>query len=283
MKSGAIMPIIVLCRRWRSTIMGIVSIEAERELEGRVREVGAMLLSLWPGSSGYKDRLEIEEKSDGSFVTKADKTASSMLVDALTKIFPGDGILSEELPISDKLKSMERVWIIDPLDGTSSFISGRDDFSILIGLCQNEQPAFGMMFFPCQNALAVGRRGGGAFINGQPLKLSQAKDLRPQSLYVRTPVKQENAYFFPERMDSGMAFLKLLDGTFDGAIFKKTSHGEWDVAAPAAILLEAGGKMTDQSGAPIRFTKTGKLTTNCLVASNALLHDKIISLIPADS
>src|SRR5262245_59405259 len=113
--------------------MSIHLTAAEQQLESAIRQAGAKLLEYWPGGTSASG-LDVKKKADGSVVTSADFASNEIVVQALRASFPQDGILSEEFPPDDLLKSKSRIWIIDPLDGTQSFVDGNDDFSVLVAL-----------------------------------------------------------------------------------------------------------------------------------------------------
>jgi myo-inositol-1(or 4)-monophosphatase len=175
-------------------------------------------------------------------------------------------VLSEESPIKG---DSERVWIIDPLDGTNSFLNGRDDFSVLVALCEGGAPLLGMMYFPARDLFVIARQGEAATINGQELK--------PGRIYIRN-FQSRRAELAAPMMDSGLALLKVANGELDGAIIRMTTHREWDIAAPMAVILSAGGVASDQAGNQI---KLGRKAIDCpyFIASNGKLHQQLMGLI----
>ena len=259
----------------------MISKEEQKILEQLIRDAGTRLLQYWPGSSpkNRADTLSITQKQDGSFVTKADFESNEILISGLKKLFPNDGIFSEELARDENLSQANRAWIIDPLDGTQSFIDGNDDFSILLGLCVGEKIVFGMMYFPARGLFARGFSTGGATLNGLLMKVSAVDSFRERAIYLRHIKLPEQAYFYDKWMDSGMAFLNLCRGELDGIILKLVHHQEWDLAAPAVMIEESGGVISDEFGAPIRF-KRSPVTTGYFVASNGKIHQRLLDLIP---
>ncbi len=263
--------------------MGIKFNAGEQDLEAAIRRAGAKLLEHWPGAE-TRGELDIQKKSDGSVVTSADFASNEILVAALKKNFPKDGILSEEIPAGDELKKKSRVWIIDPLDGTQSFVDGNDDFSILVALTVDGSSEGGFMFFPARDQFAAAKRGAGAWRDGKRLRVSKSESIRPASVYARnfTPTDPEKAY--GRWLDSGCAFLTLAEGTFDGLIIKIVSHREWDLAAPAIVVEESGGRVSDENGDPVSFKSStfsgGPGSCRYFVASNGRCHDELLKLIP---
>ncbi|MFN8390619.1 MAG: inositol monophosphatase [Bdellovibrionota bacterium] len=249
------------------------------QLEELMRSAGAKLLEFWPGGDRPASRtLGAEKKGDGSFVTQADFASNEILISGLTTLFPDDAILSEEIPPSPELSSRERVWIIDPLDGTKSFMDGNDDFSVLVARCSGRTPDWGGMFFPARKQFATASLGAGATLNGTKLRVSDESKLRPRSVYVRHLKPKREEVVYDRWLDSGCAFLTLSEGRFDGVIIKIVSHREWDLAAPAVVIQESGGTVTDELGKPIAFNE-GAMNYKYFVASNGKTHDELLALI----
>lgn len=251
----------------------------KEQLLDAIRNAGTRLMELWPGSSRSTDSLGINEKADGTLVSKADLLSNEIVLGAIARLFPNDAILSEESPIDTiKLAKSRRSWVVDPLDGTSSFLNGRDDFSILVALCEDSRPTFGVMFFPARGQFVVASRGEGAFLNGRPLRVSNATSLEPGRIYIRNFECARPEVASP-MMDSGLALLKVASGELDGAVIRMKTHREWDIAAPICVLLEAGGLASDQTGTPIPCA-TGSVQFEYFVASNTTIHQQIRDIIP---
>jgi myo-inositol-1(or 4)-monophosphatase len=187
-------------------------------------------------------------------------------------------VLSEEItPDEARLAQSKRTWIIDPLDGTKSFVAGHDDFSILVALVEEERPTFGVMFFPARQQLIIARSGATPECNGRKLAVSKSNTLLPGRIYIRNFECRRPELASP-MMDSGLALLKVACGELDGAIIKMTTHRQWDIAAPSAVLLGAGGRFSDETGAEISF-KPGPLKFTHYLASNGNIHELLQALI----
>ncbi len=252
-----------------------------------VQEAGELLLCKWPGGEGCNLELEQELKADGSLVTEADFASNEHILSALQQLFPEDSILSEEVPPEPGLSERERVWILDPLDGTSHFAKGMDDFSILLGLCEHHEISFGIMYFPAKKRFAIGERGKETTLNGKSLSVSTSEVLREQSVYIRNFEpdfgKVSAGVIQKEDLDSGMGFFKVCEGSLDGVIMRMTTHKEWDIAAPCAVLEGAGGRVSDEKGQPLRFNQGGaSVNFRYIVASNGKTHEELLSLIPKE-
>lgn len=260
--------------------MHSVSVEQEEKLISTIRDAGRILLESWPGRTDGELRraLGIQQKEDGTSVTDADLASNELLVSALRSYFPEDGIVSEETAHDPSEAAKARVWIIDPLDGTKSFIAGRDDFSVLVGLVTEGRPRFGLQYFPARNVLARAAEGHGASANGSPLRVSVASAVRSQSLYLVKCEAPNDPRVRLDPLDSGLAFFKVAAGELDGMILKVVTHQEWDFAAPMAVVLEAGGKVTDENGTPVLLNE-GEIRYRYLVASNGKTHAELLALV----
>ena len=123
------------------------------------RQAGAAILDLYEGP------LDIEQKYEfdlGEPVTQADKIANDLIVHAIRREFPDDGILAEESIDTDRRLAKSRVWMIDPLDGTSGFIDGNGDFAVQIGLAEGGECALGVVYQPLTGVLYRAVRDSGA-------------------------------------------------------------------------------------------------------------------------
>jgi 3'-phosphoadenosine 5'-phosphosulfate (PAPS) 3'-phosphatase len=241
------------------------------ELCAAVRRAGDVLLSLWPGAGRSPQQLRTESKADGSAVTQADLLSNEILIAALQKLFPNDAILSEETPfVADELTCSRRTWVLDPLDGTRSFIEGRDDFSVLVALCEDYTPVYGIMFFPARQQFVIAEQGGPALCNGAAISVSRARILEPGRVYIRNFECLRPEVASP-MMDSGAALLKVANGELDGAIIRMTTHREWDIAAPTAVIRAAGGTVTTETSSQIVFGQ-GRIDFQYLLASNGSIH-----------
>lgn len=243
-------------------------------------DAGKKLMQYWPGSIDLISRnasgaeLAIQAKADGSRVTNADLASNELIVTQLRAQYPYMGILSEEAP-AERSDSPFR-WVIDPLDGTEAFITGREDFSVLIGLCHQEHPILGVMHFPALSLTAQAIEGQVARLNGEELGVSNRKRLQPHSIFGGSFDFHGDAYFTGELLDSGYAFLKLCQGELDAVVIKRGAFKAWDLVAPAAVVLGSGGRVTDEQDQPPRFAVDGALLSRFFVASNGHIHNALL-------
>jgi myo-inositol-1(or 4)-monophosphatase len=248
------------------------------QLIDAVKQAGSFLMTQWPGGAQSVDGLRVQEKPDGTLVTQADMESNRILEEALRRLFPNDAILSEESePDLKRMLQSKRTWIIDPLDGTKSFVAGRDDFSVLVALVEDGLPTTGIMFFPARQQLITSYPERAPECNGTPLSVSKRGTLENGRVYIRNFECRRPEVASP-MMDSGLALLKVACGELDGAIIKMTTHRQWDIAAPSAVLLAAGGSVSDETGAQISF-KAGPLGFKYYIASNGKIHQLLQHLI----
>ena len=256
-----------------------------RQIENLVRQAGDIVRQ-------YHDLPDdIEYKGVNDPVTAADKAVNNFLVDALTQAFPGDGILAEES--KDDLSRLQhnQVWCIDPLDGTKEFIARNGEFSIMVGLAIEGVATLGVVYQPILDFMYSGIRDQGAWLSTAdgrtPLVVSEIDNPASMRLVVsrshRNPITDsiKASLGITQERISGSVGLKcgLIARTeSDLYLHPAPGHKEWDLCAPEAILVGAGGKMTDCWGRALRYNKADVHNHGGLVASNGRAHRRIISL-----
>ena len=252
------------------------------------REAGAAILEIYDGP------LEIEQKAganDREPVTQADRLANEIIVQRLGKEFPEDGILAEESIDTERRLGKSRVWMIDPLDGTTGFIEGNGDFAVQIGLAENGECVLGVVYQPLTGVLYRAVRGGGAWVErpeAEPerTRVSDHMDLATMRLAAsrshRSPrmdrvvqsfgVKQE-----VRRGSVGIKVGLIVEQQCDLYVHLSPRTKQWDTCAPEIILQEAGGKLTDLFGQPLRYNSPEVQNRNGIVASNGVAHQEVIA------
>lgn len=288
----------------------------ERELRISLelaREAGAAILDFYEGP------LEIQQKAgadDREPVTQADKLANEIIVDRLRHEFPDDGMLAEESIDTSHRLDKSRVWMIDPLDGTSGFIEGNGDFAVQIGLTENSQCVLGVVYLPLTGVLYRAVRGGGTWIErpdddsdrgsrpeapavprrrggqaGSPRGLAEQVHVSDH-LEVSTMRLAASRSHRSPRMDQVVQAFGIKDEVLRGSVGIKVGliveqqcdlyvhlsprTKQWDTCAPEIILREAGGAITDLFGQPLGYNKAQVQNRNGVVASNGVAHQRII-------
>ncbi len=265
----------------------------EKELETAIalsHKAGEKILEFYALEIIAEQKYGIDNLSEP--VTIADRTASQIIVEGIAQAFPGDGILSEEEDDTIEIRvSRNRVWMIDPIDGTWGFIKKDGDFGVQIGLTENGESVLGIVFLPAHNALFYAAKGGGAFLSekGQPakrLKVSDKNDFKKMNLASsrnhRSPRMHRiiEDFGFRKEIQRGSVGLKvglIADQIADLYIHLSPRTKFWDTCAPQIILEEAGGKMTDIFGSPLRYDLHDVQNHNGILASNGAAHEKAVS------
>lgn len=217
--------------------------------------------------------LKVQNKSDGSPVTNADLEVNQILQQALLGTFPGDSWLSEESPDNTPRQHTQRVWILDPIDGTKPFIKGLPYYTISLALIDQGQPAIGVIFNPATQEYFCAIQGEQATLNAQPIHVQTAssKGTRCTFLVNAWQVNQATLntwgeeHHCPPILGSIAYSLALVaSGHVDGVI-NVGLQNEWDIAAGLLIVQAAGGLVFDKNLKPISCNQPNPLV-NGIVA-----------------
>ncbi len=252
-------------------------VELKRLLDFAVRlarEAGEVTLRHFKGS------FVAEHKVDNSFVTVADREAERNLRATIERAFPDDGILGEEE--GEKIGTTGRRWIIDPVDGTYSFVHGVPLYAVLIGLEIEGESVLGAVNLPALNEIIYAARGLGCFCNGEPARVSSTKSLG-EALLLATDFGTCKEYGFGPAAETlqrqvsarrtwGDAYGHVLVATGRADIMLDPVMNVWDCAALLPVLEEAGGTFTDWQG---RRTIQG----GNAISTNGLLFDGVMEAI----
>ncbi len=216
------------------------------------------------------------DKSPGNPVGVADLEVDAYLKERLTAAHPDDGWLSEETADTVDRLGKRRVWIVDPIDGTRDFIRGRDGWCVSVALAVDGVVTVAVLAAPVRGQLFVAAKGRGAHRDGVRLRVSGRTALPG----VRLPIDAPNlaASFWPspwpgeavEKPNSLALRIAKVAADEADAWVEGRSVAEWDVAAAALILSEAGGTITDRTGAPLTFNQPEPLIHGLAVATPAL-------------
>lgn len=191
-------------------------------------------------------------------VTAADIAVNAMLHDTLRGARPAYGWLSEETPDTAARLTTGAQFIIDPIDGTRAFIDGAKDWAHSLAIAENGNVTAAAVYLPQRDELYTATLGGGAFLNGTPLRTATNRDLGTATiLATRTTLDTHHWRAVPEvkrSFRSSLAYRLCLvaTGRFDAMLALRPTW-EWDVAAGALIVAEAGGHVTSRTNAPLRF------------------------------
>jgi myo-inositol-1(or 4)-monophosphatase len=228
---------------------------------------------------------QIDSKGKNNPVTTADFEADSELKQILLDAYPEYGWLSEETADNDDRLSRERVWIVDPLDGTKEFIKGIPEFVVAIALADHGVPVMGVSFNPIKDELFSGIPGVGCFLDGKPVTVSDTTTLEHSTILASRSETARGEWKAYEgrvtvRPIGSVAYkLALVAAGQADATFTLTPKSEWDIASGVALIIAAGGRVTDLHGDPLRFNRRSVKTPG-FVASNGHLHAQLERMLP---
>ena len=234
----------------------------------------------------YRGDYTVREKSRGNPVTTADLGANRAIREILAARFSGDAWLSEEDADDPRRLDRGRVWIVDPLDGTREFIRGIPEFCVSIGLAVDGVPVLGVICHPLRGELFSAVRGGGAHLNGEPLRVSRPENAeRPRLLISRAEPRKRLAElereFALEPMGSiAYRLAAVAHGRADATLtFRRVK--EWDVCAGVVIVEEAGGRTMTGCGERPVFNQRQPVLQQLVAGSeaiNARIHKLVVRL-----
>jgi myo-inositol-1(or 4)-monophosphatase len=232
-------------------------------------EAGAVIMAL------YGKDFEIREKAKNNPVTAADLEANLKIREIILNRFPNDGWLSEEDKDNPKRLKTDRVWVVDPIDGTKEFIEGVPQFAVSIGFVYEGRPAASAVYNPAQEKLFCAAKGSGATLNGSPIRVSSRVDLKGSQLLVsRTePRRKFRSFDGLCRLEpvGSIAFRLAMVGAGNGdATLTFRSINEWDICGGVLIVLEAGGSVLDGSGNELVFNRESTVHRGVVAANPAL-------------
>ncbi|MEM7191476.1 MAG: 3'(2'),5'-bisphosphate nucleotidase CysQ [Pseudomonadota bacterium] len=244
-------------------------------LSGAVRKAGALALSY------FGNAPKAFKKADGSDVSEADLAVDAALKLDLTTRRKDYGWLSEESPDDRSRLNHSRVWMLDPIDGTSAFLREIPEWTVSAALVEDGVPVLGIVYNPAKDEFFHAVQGGGAFLNGTPIhptnqaSLEGAKMIASGGLFRRKIWDEPWPNVTAEWVNSVAYRLALVACGRGDATISLTPKTEWDLAASAVIMDEAGGITTDHLGNPHVYNREDPIFTS-LVASGKALHKALI-------
>ncbi|MBD0321055.1 MAG: 3'(2'),5'-bisphosphate nucleotidase CysQ [Gemmatimonadetes bacterium] len=232
----------------------------------------------------FRAEMEVRYKDPDQPVTDADVQANRVLWDVLLEARPEYGWLSEETSDSSDRLWRSRLWVVDPIDGTNSFIQGIAEFAVSIGLVEGGRAVLGVVANPATGEVYHAVHGGGAFLNGAPIHVSAAEDA-PRLLCSRSELRRGEMGAFDAACtvqplgSTAYKMVKVADGTGDAFVSFGPKH-EWDVCGAEVILREAGGQVTGLDGAAFRYNQQNP-SWRGVVASNGRVHSAMLARVAA--
>lgn len=230
--------------------------------------------------SYFKNIPKVSYKPDKTPVTKADIEAEKAIRLIISKNFPEHGIIGEEFPNINPKADFQ--WVIDPIDGTKSFVRGIDGWGTLLAVLDKGKPIIGIYNSPATNEIFTCELKKGAYLNGKKNHVSKVKDIN-NAFIVHSSI---NHFLEHNKVDNIVKLAKIAQGkrgASDCAGINMVLKGQadvnisgrgsiWDYAAPAILVQEAGGKFSDMDG---NFSLTNRVG----IFSNGLIHKQVLNIL----
>lgn len=261
-----------------------------------VAECGAVAMQYWRGGAKV---LGLREKPmGGGPITNADTEVNDMIVQRLRDRFPDDGILAEESADDGRWRQCPRCWYVDPIDGTREFARGKTAWTVQIGLCIEGRPVLGVVAEPAAGHLSWAAIAPSRTIEGTVARHrgpdGSERDLCPADTSIDSvqliggrmyPLSRQHAI----RRALGVSADRARGVGSVGVRLTSVARGDahvyvqapghtkmWDTCAPAALVLAAGGRVTDLHGQPLDFRAEAVTHPSGVVATQGRLHDEVL-------
>ncbi len=230
----------------------------------------------------WRSDQRVVDKPDGAGpVSEGDLAVDAALKEQLMRARSGYGWLSEETEDTPERLSQDRVFIVDPIDGTRSYVDGQETWAHSLAVVENGQPTAAVVYLPARDKLYAAALGQGATLNGEAISCGTRRladgatilvpkgNLDPQ--HWRGSVPAFDRHFRPSL---AYRLCLIADGRFDVMLTLRDAW-EWDIAGGALIAAEAGAQITDRLGAPLLFNSK-RAKTSGVLTTNAALHAEVL-------
>ena len=234
----------------------------------------------------YESNFSSMLKDDNEPLTEADIKSNEIIQQIIS--VAGHPILSEETIDNKERLIHNKIWIVDPLDGTADFIKRTGEFTIMIALVENNKPILGVVYWPINNVLFVAQKGEGAykFAKGEWLKL-EINDISE----LESCKAVCSRHHLSEKEQRFLTILRITEFTMRGSSLKVTDVcsgkaelyftttskiKQWDTCASYCLIKEAGGKMTDMFGTDLEYNIDMINHPNGVLVTNGIIHDQIV-------
>ena len=244
-------------------------------LKNAAREAGKLALTY------FRKSIIVKRKIDGSEVSEADLALDVALKLELHVPRPDYGWLSEETEDDRERLKSDRVWMVDPIDGTNAFLRHVPEWTVSAALVEDGLPVLGVVFNPATDEFFHAMRGKGAFLNDEPIAASDKSTLEGALLIASGGLFKKKIWKEPwpevnTKWVNSVAYrLALVACGRADATISLSNKSEWDLAAAALIVEEAGGIVTDHHGEAHRYNRESPRFPS-LVASGKALHPLLI-------
>jgi len=279
--------------------------------ESKISQLESIIDCIWLAGEKireiYETDFEVDTKDDNSPITKADLESNKILRSTLEKT--GIPILSEESDDDKARLESEKVWIVDPLDGTQDFVNRTGEFTVLVGLVENHIPIMGLVYMPIKKILYLAEKGIGAFCyddskshwglkrrfggwslvrkKWKQISVREINDLgKCLALVSRHHLSGKEKEMLDHlgitntsTIGSTLKVMEISSGRADVYLTTTNKMSQWDTCASNCIISEAGGKMTDISGHDLIYNTETVKHENGLLVTNGFVHEKTVSKI----
>ncbi len=254
---------------WPETVLAIKS----------VVKAGETIMKIYNKKSLYTLK-------DGEPVTLADKKSNEIIQDILSR--SNYVVLSEESEDNKKRLNEKKVWVIDPLDGTVEFINKTGEFTIMVGLVENNKPILGVINKPTDKTLFIAQKGCGAYkvVNNKwkNLKTTKISDIQNcRAVCSRSHLSNDESKFIKKlnlleitKKGSSLKVMDICSGKAELYFTTTSKIKQWDTCASNCLISESGGRMTDLLGNEIVYNTNDVNHKNGILATNGKVHKKVI-------
>ena len=227
-------------------------------------EAGALALGRWRGDFRHW------QKGDASPVCEIDLAVDVLLRERLSALLPGAGWLSEETADHPDRLARPFVWVVDPIDGTRDYVRGRDGWCVSVALVERGQAVLGVLDAPARGQVWQAAAGQGAWRNGVALTAG-ARDRLDGARIPADALPKADRLFTTVAKPNSIALRIAMVAADEADLIATLRWGnEWDIAAAALIVAEAGGRVTDALGLPLHFNKPDPQAFGVLAAASGL-------------
>lgn len=237
-------------------------------LESAARRSGEIAL----GFFGKQPKTWMKEGV--SPVSEADLAVDAWLKDALRTARPGYGWLSEETTDSPERLTHRRLFIVDPIDGTRAFLAGKDEWTVSLAMVEDGRPRAAALFNPVRGEMFLAQEGGGTRLNGRLIQTAERTDMNGARAYgppsLLTPAAAAGVGTAGTIGSLAYRIALVAKADVDVAVARARSH-DWDLAAADLLVQEAGGRLTDLTGATLRYNRETLRHPELVAAGDGLI------------
>jgi 3'(2'), 5'-bisphosphate nucleotidase len=245
----------------------------------------------------YQTPFQVDYKGPADPVTEADRVANALICERLAEAFPDAAIVAEESAPESfaNFREHERIFFVDPVDGTNEFVNRNGEFVVMIGAVEGDRATAAVVHAPTTGLVWAARIGGGAFrieADGKrtPLSVSDVAELGQARLVAsrshRTPQVERaldalSALAVNAQGSAGLKGARVAEGSADAYVAPQYAGKSWDVCPTDVLVSAAGGRVSDARGKPLGYRGPSLSQESGLVATNGRMHDEILARLGA--